>query len=147
MTDPDGRLMLLDVNVLVALALANHVHHRPAHRALSTMTRWATTPLTEAALLRLLMNPLVAGLPLSAAQVSATLVAMREHAAWEFLSDNTSLADPQVDLTVLVGHQQVTDVHLVNLAASHDAVLGTFDSGLVAGLAPVDRRHVVVLAT
>ena len=40
---------LLDVNLLIALAWPNHVHHAPAHRWFSETGRkaWATCPITH----------------------------------------------------------------------------------------------------
>lgn len=142
----DDRLWLFDVNVLVALAVTSHVHHRPAHAALAAHPGpWATCPTTEAALLRLLLNPQVTHRAVSRGEALRVLVGMRAETRWRWLADGTSLADPVIDTTVLVGHQQVTDLHLVNLAASSTAVLVTFDAGLVGALAPADRRHVLVL--
>mgnify|MGYP000874325585 CR=1 FL=1 len=45
----------------------------------------------------------------------------------------------------LGGSSQVTDFHLVNLAAATNAVLATFDASLWRALHPDDRRHVEVL--
>lgn len=42
----------------------------------------------------------------------------------------------------LQGYRQVTDLHLVNLAARHQAVLATLDPRLSTMLAPEDQRHV-----
>lgn len=140
------RVHLLDVNVLVALALDTHVHHRSAHSALGSLPGpWATCAMTEAALLRLLLNPQVTGSSFTAAEVIAALTGMRQDPGWRFLPDGTSLGDPVIDTSVLVGHRQVTDFHLVNLAARHHALLATFDTSLPPALAGVDRRHVVVL--
>ena len=59
---PDVPAVLFDVNALVALSLTTHVHHGAAHRYLATIRGgWATCPLTEAALYRLLLNPAVSG--------------------------------------------------------------------------------------
>lgn len=58
------RSYLLDVNVLIALTNPNHIHHDAAHRWLAGVVghaTWATTPLTEAAFLRLMLNPAVTG--------------------------------------------------------------------------------------
>lgn len=46
-------------------------------------------------------------------------------------------------LSVLMGHRQVTDLHLVNLARRHAAQLATFDRTLSTWLAPADRAMVV----
>src|SRR5205807_1947335 len=60
---PAGRTVsgvaLLDVNVLVALFDPDHVHHEPAHRWFAEQrgTGWATCPLTENGLLRVLTHP------------------------------------------------------------------------------------------
>lgn len=147
MTSTDlGRPWLCDVNVLVALALSTHVHHQAAHAALRPHRQpWMTTPLTEAALVRLLLNPGVTGAAFSAADVMAVLGGMRRDSRWRWLPDSSTLADPVIDTSVLTGHQQITDLHLVNLAAASDALLVTFDAGIPASIAPADRRHVQVL--
>lgn len=109
------------------------------------MKSWATTPFTEAALVRLLLNPSVVGRQLAGADVLSQLRAMRGDARWCFLSDHTSLGEATIDLTPLVSHAQVTDFHLVNVAAVHEVRLATFDRALLAALAPADRRHVELL--
>ena len=60
-------------------------------------------------------------------------------------TDASTLTDPLIDTAVLAGHQQVTDLHLVTLAAHHGAVLATFDGALTTWLAPADRRHVMLI--
>lgn len=137
---------LFDVNVLVALALSTHVHHRAAHEALRTLeSPWFTCPVTEAGAVRLLLNPRVTGRRFEAREVLATVVGMRGHSRWAWCPDDSSLTQPTIDTRVLAGHQQVTDLHLVNLAAAQGLVLATFDAALLGSLAPADRRHVRVL--
>lgn len=145
-SDTAAELWLCDVNVLVGLSLATHLHHRAAHAALAAHDGgWATCPTTESALVRLVLNPAVTGLAFAAADVLEQLSAMRRDPRWRWLSDSESLATPTIDTSVLQGHQQVTDLHLVNLAAASGAVLVTFDAAIVGALAPLDRRHVRVL--
>ena len=50
---------LLDVNVLIALVDPAHVHHEPAHAWFSQQgsTSWATCPMTENGLLRIVGHP------------------------------------------------------------------------------------------
>lgn len=140
------RPWLLDVNVLVALTVDVHVHHTRAHAALAgCVGGWATCPITETALLRLLTNPLVTGRRITAADALAVLVGIRRQPGWEFVADRSSLTDPQIDTTTLIGTKQVTDFHLVNLAATENAVLVTFDGRLPGALSPADRRHVEVI--
>lgn len=61
-----------------------------------------------------------------------------------FLDDSASLAEPVIDTRVLMGRRQVTDLQLVNLAATHDTKLATFDAGLRDSLVPADQRWVSV---
>lgn len=139
--------MLLDVNVLVALTVDAHVHHEAAHRHLAGAEHWATCSLTETALVRLLLNPLTTGRSLHPADVLVVLRNIRAQPSWDFLADPTSLADPVIDTQPLAGTKQVSDFHLVNLAATHGRSLVTFDRRIPAALAPADRRHVEVITT
>lgn len=136
---------LLDVNVLVALALDTHVHHRAAHRALAGLESWATCPITEAGLVRLLLTPAVSGRTFSAAEVIEFLAGVRADRRFRFIVDDISWTALTVDTTVLVGRRQVTDLHLLQLAGSNGAVLATFDASLPRALAPADRNLVEVL--
>ena len=54
---------LLDVNLLVALFDPNHVHHDLAHDWFADQRQggWATCPLTENGLVRVLSHPAYAG--------------------------------------------------------------------------------------
>lgn len=63
MDEATPAVRLLDVNLLVALTWPHHVRFADAQRWFATIRThgWATTPLTEAGLARLSMNPLVAG--------------------------------------------------------------------------------------
>lgn len=140
---PDAPRHLFDVNALVALCLTTHQHHRAAHRFLTSVEQWCTTPLTETALYRLLLNPAVSGRQRSFSDVNTVVAGLRTDPRWSLLADDASLAHPLVDTSVIMGHQQVTDLHLVNLAARHSALLATFDVALSTSLAPTDRRHVV----
>ncbi|MFD4422106.1 TA system VapC family ribonuclease toxin [Agromyces sp. NPDC058484] len=136
---------LLDANVLIALVSEQHVHHAAAHRWLRTIVSWATTPMTEAAFVRLVSNPAVVGGEIAPVDALALLERVRRQPGHVFLADGSSLATAGIDLTALVGHRQVTDFHLVNLAAGAGAILATFDGRLLAALAEDDRRHVEVI--
>lgn len=141
----DPRPWLLDVNVLTALVVRAHLHHRAAHTALSAVSSWAITPATECGLVRLLLNPRVAGTGFTMADIAPILTGLRADPRWLLVQDDASFADTALDLRTMVGHRQVSDFHLVDLAARRGLVLATFDSGLAESLAPADRRHVTVL--
>ncbi len=138
-------VQLFDVNALLALCLTSHQHHGAAHRYLAGLAGpWATCPRTEAGVVRLLLNPAVVGSAPRPAAVKAVVTGFAQDPRWRFLDDPTSLARPLIDTNVLMGHQQVTDLHLVNLVAHHRASLATFDAALMTWLAPTDR-HLVTL--
>jgi toxin-antitoxin system PIN domain toxin len=136
---------LLDANVLVALTNPSHVHHAASQRWLGTVSSWATTPITETALIRLLLNPAVVGQHISRAEAIGVVRRLREQPGASFIADATTLAEPLVEVSGLVGPKQVTDFHLVSLAASTGTVLATFDARIPAYLSPEDHKHVCVL--
>lgn len=140
---PSG-VRLLDVNLLVALAWPHHVRYSDAQRWFATIRSdgWATTPMTEAGLARLSMNPLVAGGTTRWSAVLDLIGRIRQtngHHGWTH--DNLT-EDPVVVRSRIVGHRQVTDVLLAAVAARHGGRLATIDSGVSEALHP-DDRHVV----
>lgn len=142
----DAQVALPDVNVLVALTNPSHVFHREAHRWLAGAEHYATTPVTESGLLRMLLNPVVTGQEVKTEQALAILAGVRADPRAGFLADETSLAAATVDTTGLGAHQQVTDWHLLNLAARHDGVLVTFDRKIARAALPADAARIVTLA-
>ena len=145
MKTTDQPTYLLDVNVLIALTSRGHILHQHAHQWFDGVESWATTPLTETAYVRLMLNPFVIGAELRAADVLAALATLRRWPGHVFIEDASSLAAPAIDLIGLRGQKQVTDAHLVNLAASHGAVLATLDTAIEAMLMPDDRHWVQVI--
>ena len=137
---------LLDVNLLIALAWPQHVHHERAHAWFATRTAaWMTTPVTEAAFVRLSTNPSVVTHRVSMHDALAMLAAIRGVAGHAFLPDSSTLAAPAISLLTVTSSRQVTDAHLVNLAAASAARLATLDRGIEQMLAPHDRKHVLVV--
>lgn len=140
------RPYLLDVNVLLALSLPSHQYHLSATEWFDEADfTWATTPMTEAGFLRLTTNPRVTGIPISAAQALRVLSGLREAPGHQFVPDDSSLTEPVISVGHLVGTKQVTDFHLVNLAARTRMRLATFDGVLERSLAEADRGHVFVI--
>ncbi|HEX7740115.1 MAG TPA: TA system VapC family ribonuclease toxin [Marmoricola sp.] len=141
-------IRLLDVNALLAITRRGHLHHEAAHAWLDTLpvgSTWATCPITEASFLRLSMNPAVSGTALTGIDALALLEDLRQIAGHRFIADPTSLAVSRLDRRRLVGHKQVTDFHIVNLVASSNAVLATFDRRIREALAPEDRDYVEII--
>lgn len=136
--------MLLDVNVLLALSLEHHIHHHLAHDRFAELESWSTCPVTESGLLRLLMTEQVVGRKVTGSEALAQLDALRRVQGWTFLVDSVSLAESHIDTRVLMGRRQVSELHLVELAASHGVSLATFDASLKTALVPDDQHLVTV---
>ncbi|SEH47293.1 hypothetical protein SAMN04489835_0204 [Mycolicibacterium rutilum] len=115
---------LLDANVLIALVVADHVHHdRAAEWLAASDLAIATCPITEGSLVRFLIR---AGQTVAVAQeVVTTLAASDRH---EFWPDSLSYAE--IDTAGIIGHRQVTDAYLAALARSRTGRLATLDEGL-----------------
>lgn len=116
---------LLDGNVLIALAFSEHSHHASAQRWLPTVSRFATCPTVQGALLRFLVRqgfrPATGLLGLRA------ILDLERHEQW---FDDLTYA--QVDLSRVLGHAQVTDAYLAQLARSRGGRVATFDRGFAA---------------
>ena len=115
---------LLDANVLIALVVADHVHHNLAEDWFAGSDgNFATCPITEGSLLRLLIRE---GQTADSAQ--AVLTAVKDNERHEFWPDSIAFGD--VPLHGVLGHRQVTDSYLAQLARSRGGRLATFDRGL-----------------
>ena len=138
---------LLDVNVLMALAWPNHVHHQRAHAWMAGMParHWATCPLTETAFLRLSCNPRVVGVTVPPSRATAILSANTASPDHEFWADDVPLAKAIEPFGPrLVGHLQVNDAYLLGLAIARQGILATLDQGLPA-LLTADSPHLASL--
>jgi toxin-antitoxin system PIN domain toxin len=124
---------LLDVNVLIGLLDREHLFHEAAQSWFMSEGAhgWATCPLTENAVLRILGDaryPIGPGTPAAAAQL---LAEMRGYGAHAFWSDEISLLDaPGLDLKSILRAADVTDTYLLALAAHRGGRLATFDRRL-----------------
>ncbi|MGI8800365.1 MAG: TA system VapC family ribonuclease toxin [Pseudonocardia sp.] len=124
----EGRAIsaLLDANLLIALAVGDHIHHATAAAWLADRTEpFATCPITQGSLVRMLVRE-----GRSAGEARQILVGFRSDHRHEFWPDELSYAD--VALTGVVGHRQVTDAYLAQLARAREGRLATFDRGLAA---------------
>jgi toxin-antitoxin system PIN domain toxin len=125
------RPALLDVNVLIALFDPDHAQHDAAHAwfGRQRVAGWATCPLTENAVVRILSNPAYGASPTSTLELARRLAAFRDSGHHTFWPDDVSLSDARV-FDLVVGHRQITDVYLLALAVAHDGVLATFDRSI-----------------
>ncbi|MGP0022798.1 MAG: TA system VapC family ribonuclease toxin [Streptosporangiaceae bacterium] len=116
--------VLLDANVLIALLVEDHVHHGAAEDwFVGQSGNFATCPITQGSLMRLLIRE---GQPASAAQEILTgTTADPRH---EFWPDDVRYTDVQTQ--GIIGHRQVTDAYLAQLARARGSRLATFDQAV-----------------
>jgi uncharacterized protein len=127
-------IYLLDVNVLIALVDSGHVQHEDAHTWFDQIGQhgFATCPLTENGLVRILGHSKYPNSPGSPGAVVALLATIRALPGHHFWADDISLADGEwVDATRLLSHTQVTDTYLLALAQAHGGRLASLDRKLV----------------
>ena len=119
---------LFDGNVLVALTDTSHVHHSPCVAWFrSTTSPFATCPITQGTLLRMLLRQGAVATPGLAAEVLGKLCAHPRHRFWADELDYRSL-----DWRGLTGHRQITDAYLAALARYKRGRLLSLDKGLAA---------------
>lgn len=124
---------LLDVNLLIALVDPAHIQHDEVHTWFSRVGRksFATCPITENGLLRIVGHPKYPNSPGPPGTVAGALTAIRALPGHAFWADSISLADSQfADASLLSSHAWVTDSYLLALARANKGKLATLDRKL-----------------
>lgn len=126
---------LLDVNVLLALAWPNHVHHRPAVMWFNANRHkgWATCAVTELAFIRLSSHPVFTphpSTPATAIELLEKLTRLSRHRFWPDKDSCTVTPDFRQCLDRVGTHHHVTDAYLASAAARNGGLLATFDRSL-----------------
>jgi uncharacterized protein len=145
----EAPIYLLDVNVLIALVDPSHVQHEDAHTWFDKIGQhgFATCPLTENGLVRILGHAKYPNSPGSPGVVVASLAAIRALPGHHFWSDDISLAHGQwVDPTRLLSHTQVTDTYLLALAHAHGGRLASLDRKLVVDAVVQGKTALALIA-
>jgi uncharacterized protein len=121
---------LLDVNVLLALAWPNHQHHALAHQWFRKHAHsgWATCAFTEVGFIRLSSNPAYTPAAVAPAEAADLLKQFVEHKAHVFWS--SPCASSRSIFEKSLGHQQVNDAYLVEVARGNKGRLATLDTRL-----------------
>lgn len=140
---------LLDVNVLIALLDAGHVHHRTAMTWLECEIEhgWASCPLTQNGCVRSMAQPAYPG-AFTPAEVAARLGEAVADPSHEFWPADASLLDAGLfDWSRVLGHRQVTDIYLLQLAVQRGGRFVTFDQGIpLTAVTGARSEHLVVLS-
>ena len=142
---------LLDVNLLVALFDPAHLHHDVAHDWFGAARKagWATCPITQNGLLRVLSNPAYPGRRTTVVDGADRLRRFMASGGHEFWPDDVSLLDAGlVDTAHLSGYREITDAYLLALAVRRGGCLATFDRGVrLASVPGADASHVCVVGS
>jgi toxin-antitoxin system PIN domain toxin len=126
---------LLDVNVLIALIDPGHIAHDDAHAwfAAAGAAAWATCPITENGVIRIIGHPRYPnspGSPAIVAEIVSKLVKLPGHIFWP--DDVSLVSSAEVDFVKILTSAQVTDTYLLALAKAHGGQLASFDRKLSA---------------
>lgn len=134
---------LLDVNLLIALAWPQHVHHSQAHDWFDRRgsESWATCPLTQLGFVRISSNPKIVAQAVSPREAFAALermTALPGHSSWP--DDVSPAGQAEFAALSLVGHRQVTDAYLLALCRRNKGRLATLDQGVAELCSSVAER-------
>ena len=126
-------IYLLDVNVLIALIDPAHIGHDAAHGWFASVgcESWATCPITENGVIRIVGHPKYPnslGSPAAVAPIIARLRALPGHVFWT--EDLSLVASDLIDVAQIATPGQVTDTYLLALAVAQGGQLATFDRRL-----------------
>ncbi len=139
---------LLDVNVLVASVYEWHVAHGLVHAwwKESEGKPWATCPLTQAGLVRIISNPGFPPDPVNVAEALQLLTDITHRPGHSFWPMDISFAEAvQPFRDRLFGHRQVTDAYLLGLAIRNKGKLATLDRAIRAMAGREFAQYVTVL--
>lgn len=141
---------LLDANVLISFFDSQHICHKLALEWFNSENDdgWATCPITENAVLRVLTNPNYSKVKkfnirqlmhLFGENANAT-----DHVFWP--DDVSLLSESVIYPEKILGHKQLTDVYLLSLAVKNNGRLVTFDARIsVDAVKGATREHFLVL--
>ena len=139
---------LLDANVLIALIDPAHIQHDAAHDwfAHEGQQAWATCPLTENAVLRIVGHSNYPNSPGSPAAVAPLMASLRAQPGHEFWPDEISVLDTtKLDSSRLLSSGQITDCYLLAVAVTHGGKLATFDRRMTTDAVVNGRRSLHLL--
>jgi len=134
--------VLLDLNVLIALAWPSHIHHLQAHKwfAMAKNSAWATCPIIQSGFIRLSSNPKIlpeAVSPKEALHLLEQITLLPNHLFW---ADSIALVDAVIfKHSNIIGYRQITDAYLLSLAIHNNGCLVSFDKG-ISTLVPASYR-------
>jgi len=139
---------LLDVNMLIALLDAAHVHHARAKAWLIAQPDpvWASCPITQNGFIRIISQSAYPG-SISTSQAFSVLGNATRSPHHRFWADDVSLLDSSlIDPTLVHGPKQVTDTYLLALAVKNNGRLVALDRAIpLQSVRGAEPRHLILL--
>ncbi len=122
--------MLLDVNVLLALAWPNHQFH---HRARTWFRNygdqgWASCAITQLGFIRLSSNPAFTANAKTPNDAQRLMQYLSEHSAHRYIAELPAISEFAAHWKRVAGFRQTTDAYLACVAMYHGTKLLTFDT-------------------
>lgn len=139
---------LLDVNLLIALVDPAHIQHDQAHDWFARVGHkaFATCPLTENGLIRIIGHPKYPNSPGPPSAVLQSLSAIRGLPGHKFWPDDLSIADAEFFAhELLSSHSRVTDSYLLALAHTKGGRLATMDQKLATEVVPGGKKALALI--
>ena len=119
---------LLDANVLISLALENHIFHSRVERWIHSFQKGkdelAACAITELAFVRILVQ--LPEIDITIADAKNLLSKIKSKGRLRFLFIHDDVKADRLPSWVKTA-KQITDGHLVELAKAHEAILATLD--------------------
>jgi uncharacterized protein len=136
---------LFDVNVLVALAEEEHVHHKKVIDWFKTIGGdWGMCAFSEAGLLRSLANPAIGKITIE--EATAVVESLTGHPGYRFWPISTGWTELTAPFRERVlGHQQVADAYLLGLAIKRNGILVSMDKGIKYLASSKFSRNLLIL--
>lgn len=137
---------LLDVNLLIALCDADHLHRPVAKRWFQAQAAagWATCPTTENAVLRVMGQPAYPGGPGNPAAVRPLLRRLCTLPGHQFWPDDVSILEDAAGPSLAEATSgQLTDLYLLQVAVRREARFATLDTRIDPSLVRGGARRLV----
>ena len=139
---------LLDVNVVIALIDTKHIDHAAAVDWFDreAIKDWATCPIVENGVVRIVGNARYANSPGNPALAAAVVKELTHLPGHTFWPDDLSLVDDRlIDPRRVLTPKQITDTYLLALAVRHGGRFATLDRRLATGAVTGGKAALLVI--
>ncbi|MCC6274514.1 MAG: PIN domain-containing protein [Leptospiraceae bacterium] len=139
---------LLDVNVLIGLCDPNHSFHEKAWAWFDNKKKigWATCPITENGLVRILSNPSYPNKMDDLEQAIGLLNKITQVEGHMFIPDDISFTKNEIFIDLQNTNQKhLTDIYLLGLCIKHKIRFATFDKKIPSTINPEGAKSIEIV--